>query len=386
METLSNTQLGEARQHWPDRMARALSVAARVLSAHPNPRVGCVLEKKGTVIAEGWHEAPGQAHAEIMALANAGDEARGATAFVSLEPCAHHGRTGPCCEALIAAGVSEVVIASLDPNPEVAGAGVAAMEAAGIPVWHLADFEIEARALNRGYFKRREQGLPWVTIKSAMSLDGRTAMADGEAKWITGADARADVQLLRLCHDAIITGVNTVLLDDPSLNVRSQHLQLSDDQARDNAALLARQPLRIILDSQLRTPGTARTLGIEGDCLIFSSEAAAQKKANPGKARVIGLEEEAGRVSLASVLKLLAAEYECNQVLLEAGPTLGAAFIKAGLVDELVVYMAPKLLGSDARPLFELAGFDSLANSIEFVCQEVRQIGQDVRLRYSPLR
>jgi diaminohydroxyphosphoribosylaminopyrimidine deaminase/5-amino-6-(5-phosphoribosylamino)uracil reductase len=385
MEQISNSQLQQHQQQWPALMGRAMELAARVLSAHPNPRVGCVLEKQGRIIAEGWHEAPGLPHAEAMALAMAGEQAAQATVFVTLEPCSHHGRTGPCSDALINAGVAEVVIAGLDPNPSVAGQGVAALQQAGIRVWQLSDFEAEARALNPGYFKRREQGLPLVRLKAAMSLDGRTAMADGEAKWITGAEARADVQRLRLASDAILTGVNTILLDDPSLNVRPENLRFSEAEQQANSQLLRRQPLRVILDSHLRTPAAARTLGIEGQCLVYTTAEAAGSRSHLAKAELHSVSSESGRVHLASVLESLARDHECNEILVEAGPTLGGAFVNAGLVDEIIVYMAPKILGSDAKPLFELAGFKSLDHCIELQCQEIRQVGPDVRLLFRPI-
>lgn len=385
MEKLSTAQCQNDRADWPLQMQRALELAARVINTSPNPRVGCVLSRDGNVVGEGWHEAPGLAHAEVMALTQAGDRASGALAFVTLEPCAHHGRTGPCSDALIAAGVSQVVIAGLDPNPDVAGQGVAALEAAGVAVTQLQDFEIAARQLNPGYFKRREQGLPRLVVKLAMSLDGRTAMADGEAKWITGPEARADVQRLRLSSSAILTGINTVLLDDPSLNVRPDNLSLDSREQEWNARLLERQPLRVILDSQLRTPGTARMLGVEGECIIYTTSAGANDTAGAYKADIKSVGATQGRVDLRSVLESLAVDYECNDVLVEAGPILSGAFVRSGLVDEVVLYMAPKLLGSDAKPLVEIAGLKSLQDSIDFEVQDLRQIGADVRLVLKPV-
>lgn len=382
MKTLTQPLTG-AQAAWPAYMQRAFQLATRVLSTHPNPRVGCVLVQDEQIVGEGWHEAPGEVHAEVAALAAAGSKAKGATAFVTLEPCAHHGRTGPCSSALIQAGVREVIIAVLDPNPEVAGKGVRDLEAAGIPVYHLAAAEAEARALNQGYFSRRELGLPRVIIKLAMSLDGRTAMADGESKWITGSDARADVQRLRLQSSAIITGINTVLQDDPSLTVRPDELNLEPNATADNRLLLQRQPLRVILDSQLRTPGTARLTDVDGEFVVFTS-ANNQSEALDSACirRVPGTAP--GGVDLRSVLESLAAEFECNDVLVEAGPALSAAFLRAGLVDELVVYVAPKLLGSDAKPLMAIAGLESLADAIDLNWQDVQQIGADLRLTLRP--
>lgn len=385
MEILSTTQCENDRADWPLQMQRALELAARVINTSPNPRVGCVLSRAGEIVGEGWHEAPGLAHAEVMALTQAGDRARGALAFVTLEPCAHHGRTGPCSDALIAAGVSQVIIAGLDPNPNVSGQGVAALEAAGVAVTHLQDFEFAARQLNPGYFKRREQGLPRLILKMAMSLDGRTAMADGEAKWITCPEARADVQRLRLSSSAILTGINTVLLDDPSLNVRPENLDLDSNEKQWNARLLGEQPLRVILDSQLRTPGTAKILGVEGECIIYTAVSGRDGKAHIGKAGIKSVKSADGRVDLRSVLESLAADHECNDVLVEAGPILSGAFVRSGLVDEVVLYMAPKLLGSDAKPLVEISGLASLQDSIDFEVQDLRQVGADVRLVLKPV-
>ena len=382
MKTLTQPLTG-AQAAWPAYMQRAFQLATRVLSTHPNPRVGCVLVQDEQVVGEGWHEAPGEVHAEVAALAAAGSKANGATAFVTLEPCAHHGRTGPCSSALIQAGVREVIIAVLDPNPEVAGKGVRDLEAAGIPVYHLAAAEAEARALNQGYFSRREQGLPRVTLKLAMSLDGRTAMADGESKWITGSDARADVQRLRLQSSAIITGINTVLQDDPSLTVRPDELNLEPGATADNQLLLQRQPLRVILDSQLQTPGTARLTGVDGEYVVFTSANSQTESLESARIRRVPA-AAAGGVDLRSVLESLAAEFECNDVLVEAGPLLSAAFLRAGLVDDLVVYVAPKLLGSDAKPLMAIAGLESLADAIDLTWKDVKQIGADLRLTLRP--
>ena len=227
MKALQNQQLNPAILEWPVYMRRALQLAGNVLCTTPNPRVGCIIVNNNSVVGEGWHIAAGQAHAEVMALQSAGDLTQGATAFVSLEPCAHRGRTGPCSQALIKAGIAIVVVAGVDPDERVAGQGIRDLETAGIEVFHLTDFESEARDLNAGYFKRQESGLPLVRLKLAMSLDGRTALANGESKWITGKEARADVQKLRASSSAVITGINTVLSDDPALNVRANELALN---------------------------------------------------------------------------------------------------------------------------------------------------------------
>lgn len=390
MKSLTTQDLQSGQFDWPVHMQRALDIASNVMSAHPNPRVGCVIVRDQQVLAEGWHKGPGLHHAEAMALqqaSDAGTDVSGATAIVTLEPCAHHGRTPPCCEALIAARISTVVIPILDPNPAVAGKGVALLEQAGIDVFLLPDFEAQAAAINRGYFKRRQSGLPWVTVKSAMSLDGRTAMANGEAKWITGPAARADVQRLRLRSSAIITGVNTVLLDNPSMNVRAADLRLSEQETTHNQCLLQQQPLRVVLDSELRTPESAKILNLAGNALVYTTSQSAADGAGkwPEAAQIKQVAADSGRVALRSVLESLAAEFEANEVLVEAGPVLSGAFIRAGLVDELIVYVAPKLLGSDARPLMEIAGLDSLKECIELEWQSVDAVGQDLRLTLRPV-
>ena len=380
MKSLSNSNLDATIIDWPVHMQRAIDLAENVWTTTPNPRVGCVLAKDGEVVGEGWHSAAGQAHAEIAALHHAGEKASAATAFVSLEPCAHTGRTGPCSEALIHAGVARVVIATLDPNPEVAGKGVWQLEQAGIEVSLLVDFDRQARAVNRGYFQRREQGLPYVSLKLAMSLDGRTALANGESKWITSAAARSDVQRLRASVSAVITGINTVLTDDPSLNVRREDLAENYDVFQAKSGGLNRQPLRVILDSQLRTPGTARIVTSEGEVKIYTRDARLAEKNLASNVEIVGVASSAGGVNLRSVLESLASDFACNDVLIEAGPTLSGAFITAGLVDELVVYIAPKILGSDAKPLLQLTGLQALADSIEFTIDELARVGDDIRV------
>jgi diaminohydroxyphosphoribosylaminopyrimidine deaminase / 5-amino-6-(5-phosphoribosylamino)uracil reductase len=379
MKALQNQQLDPANIEWPVYMQRALDLAANVLCTTPNPRVGCLILKDGSVVGEGWHVAAGQAHAEVMALQSAGDKAQGATAFVSLEPCAHSGRTGPCSQALISAGVSTVVVAVVDPDSRVSGQGIRDLEAANVEVFHLTDFESEARNLNAGYFKRQKSGLPFVRLKLAMSLDGRTALANGESKWITGEQARADVQILRASSSAVITGINTVLTDDPSLNVRVDELALSENELSANAQLFATQPLRVIIDSQKRTPGTAKILNEPGSVKIYNSENGADQNNPANNVEIVQVSSDSQGVNLNSVLESLASEFACNDVLVEAGPTLSGSFISAGLVDELVVYIAPKLLGSDAKPLFEITGLESLVESTQFTINELTQIGNDIK-------
>ena len=380
MKSVPNTQLGTLVADWPIHMQRAIELSSSVWTATPNPRVGCVIAKHGAIIGEGWHAAPGQAHAEVVALDKAGKSAKAATAFVSLEPCSHTGRTGPCCESLIASGIQQVVIAVLDPNPAVAGSGVEQMERAGIEVYHLVDFEQKARSVNAGYFKRREEGLPFVRLKLAMSLDGRTALADGRSKWITGTAARGDVQRLRASASAVITGINTVLIDDPFLTVRSSDLSISDEERKLNAKLIERQPLRVIIDSQLQTPGTARILNSGGLVKVYTLNEDIIGKALADNVEIIQTGSCNKRVNLQFVLESLASDFSCNEVLIEAGPSLSGAFIETGLVDELILYIAPKILGSDGKPLLAITGLQSLDEFQGFSVQKLTKIGEDIKL------
>ena len=383
MKALLNDQLDASIIEWPVYMQRALDIARTVWTATPNPRVGCVLVNAGVIVGEGWHRASGQPHAEVEALKAAGRQAGGSIAFVSLEPCSHQGLTGPCTDALVAADISRAAIAGLDPNPEVAGKGVAELEAAGIEVVHLLDFEQQARAMNPGYFKRRETGLPFVRLKLAMSLDGRTALANGESKWITGAAARADAQRLRAASSAIVTGIGTVLADDPSLNVRPADMRLNKEEIANNELILQRQPMRIIVDSQLQTPGASRIVNSEGEVRIYALENVKSNKDLGANVKVRKTRAAGKRVDLRSVIESLAADFSCNEVLVEAGPTLSGAFIECDLVDELIVYMAPKLLGSDARPLLEIEGLRSLAECVEFHIRDVTTIDENIRLTFT---
>ena len=385
MKKIRNDELGPEFIDWPVYMQRAIDLARQAINTSSNPRVGCVLVTNQEIVGEGWHIAIGEDHAEIMALKQAGERATSSIAFVSLEPCSHTGRTGPCSDALIHAGVSQVVIASIDPNPAVAGSGVERLVAAGIPVTQLIDFDSLARAATPGYFKRREQGIPYVRCKLAMSLDGRTALANGQSKWISGPASRSDVQRLRAASGAVITGIETVLADDPSLNVRISDLNLHPEELACNELSLSTQPLRVILDSRLRTPDTAKVLTLPGEVKVFSIEPPV-----PGKSRASNVEyrqvaASGKRVSLHSVLESLASDFACAEVLVEAGPTLSTAFIKAGLVDELIVYIAPKLLGSDARSLLNIAGIESMSDSLNFEITDLRQIDRDIRVVLKPI-
>jgi diaminohydroxyphosphoribosylaminopyrimidine deaminase/5-amino-6-(5-phosphoribosylamino)uracil reductase len=388
MQTLRNTELDALETAWPQHMQRAIQLAASVFSAAPNPRVGCVIvggnaEAGDSVLGEGWHQGAGLPHAEPVAIANAIRLAAGSTAFVTLEPCCHTGRTGPCSSALIEAGVSRVVIASKDPNPKVSGGGIAALEAAGVEVFFLQDFEDGARRLNRGFFSRLERRRPFVRCKLAMSLDGRTALANGESKWITGAEARSDVQRLRAECDAIVTGIETVLADDPAMTLRQAELGLSAQQLVWNELRLSNPPLRVVLDSRGRLSETAKIVTEPGRCIAYRLDGAnsSVEASSPIAVRLApNSGESVSRVSLLSVLESLAELDECNEVLVEAGATLSGSFIEAGLVDELIVFIAPKLLGSDGRPLLGMSGLNELSDAIEFKVESVEQVGADIKV------
>lgn len=361
-------------------MAQALRLAERGLyTTKPNPRVGCVLVKDNQVIAEGWHYRAGEAHAEIHALQQAGATACGATAYVTLEPCSHTGTTGPCCQALINAGVARVVYGMEDPNPDVSGRGIAALQAADICVDGPL-LEDDARALNPGFVRRMERKLPYVRCKLAMSLDGRTAMASGQSKWITGRKAREDVQRLRAQSCAIISGVATVLRDNASLTVRADELQLSN--AEDAAAL---QPLRVILDSNLRLTRSSEIFNHPSPILLVHTGNAACAEnllGWPVQVELLALPGVDGRIDLSALLRELARR-QCNEVLVEAGATLAGSFLRRALLDELRIYMAPKLLGSNARPLFELP-LDTMAGALSLKIQDLRAVGDDWRMTLVP--
>lgn len=346
-------------------MAQALCLAELGLnSTSPNPRVGCVMVREAQVVGEGWHQQAGMPHAEVHALQQAGAAARGATVYVTLEPCSHHGRTPPCADALIAAGVARVVAAMRDPNPQVAGRGLAQLQAAGIAV-ECGLMEEAARELNIGFVSRMTRGRPWVYTKVAASLDGKTALANGVSQWITGPAARQSVQLLRARCCAILTGVGTVLADDPQMNVRDIET--------------SRQPLRVVVDSQLRTPPSAKILA--GGALIVSAieDAAKIQALRTAGAEVLVLPNGNGRVDLARLLQVLA-EREINEIMVEAGVTLNGAMLEANLIDELVLYMAPMLLGDTARGLFALPALKQMDERKNLVLRDVRQVGCDMRV------
>ncbi|MFP5382785.1 MAG: bifunctional diaminohydroxyphosphoribosylaminopyrimidine deaminase/5-amino-6-(5-phosphoribosylamino)uracil reductase RibD [Gammaproteobacteria bacterium] len=386
-------------------MSRALQLAARGLyTTDPNPRVGCVIMRDGVIVGEGFHARAGEPHAEVHALRAAGDRAAGATVYVTLEPCSHHGRTPPCVEAVLAARPARVVIAMQDPNPKVAGSGIARLRAAGIAV-DVGVLEAGARELNPGFIRRMETGRPFVRVKLAMSVDGRTAMASGESQWITGPAAREDVQRLRARSAAVLTGIGTLRADDPALTVRpadwklgGYHHERGHDErapvsAVDGQAGAVRQPLRVLLDRELAAPPVARLFAGEGPVLVVGDAAllatpegtarAATLQARPG-VEVIGLPATSGHLDLAAVLAELGRR-EVNELLVEAGPVLAGAFVAARLADELVIYQAPVLMGSAARPLVELP-LAAMADKLPLVITDVRRIGPDIRMtaRFPP--
>jgi len=365
------TPFSQQDEYW---MMRALALAELGLyTTRPNPKVGCVLVKDNHNIGEGWHYRAGEQHAEIAALAAAGANAIDSCAYVTLEPCSFTGRTPPCTNALIQAGVRRVVIAMSDPYKSVNGEGIRQLQLAGMQV-ECGLLEAQAKALNPGFIRRSVSGMPFVRCKMAMSLDGRTAMASGQTCWITGKDARKDVQKWRAQSCAIITGIDTVLHDDCLLTIRPDELDVDGSEQ-----ICQKQPLRVILDSTLKISPSARILNANGRAIIVTC--------NPDKIRqdsfkshnvdVVELPGDNGHIHLPSVLNLMC-EYKCNEVLIESGSTLAGAFITAGLVDQAIVYMAPTLMGSRARPLFELP-FDDVNDKISVSISNISHIGKDLR-------
>ncbi|WP_110686877.1 bifunctional diaminohydroxyphosphoribosylaminopyrimidine deaminase/5-amino-6-(5-phosphoribosylamino)uracil reductase RibD [Salinicola aestuarinus] len=368
-------------------MSRALMLAEKGrYTCDPNPRVGCVLVVDGRVVGEGFHARVGEGHAEINALHAAGNAARGATAYVTLEPCSHTGRTGPCSVALIDAGVTRVVAAMQDPNPQVSGRGLAMLREAGIEVV-LGVCEAEARALNPGFVQRMSQGRPQISLKMAMSLDGRTAMASGESQWITGPSARAQVQRLRAASSAVLTSVESVIVDDSRLTVRADQLALDDEQQ--NALAASRQPLRAIIDTRLRLPLAAACLREPGRTLVFTArDDAGSRRASleAAGAEVVAIPAgEDGRIPLEAVLSHLATVESCNEVLVETGATLAGAMLEAGCVDRLELFVAPTLLGGEARPLFALPGLSRMSDQRRLVIDRLRAVGDDWWISARPL-
>jgi len=353
-------------------MRRALELAQRGLySTQPNPRVGAVLARDEEIVGEGWHERAGEPHAEPIAIRAAGERARGATAYVTLEPCSHHGRTPPCVDVLLAAGVRRVVYAVGDPNPRVNGAGAARLKEAGLKV-QSGLLENEAEALNAGFLMRMRHRRPFIRLKTGASLDGKTALANGESQWITSEEARADVQHWRAQSGAVLTSAATVIADDPRLDVRIE---------------TPRQPMRVVLDRRRALRKSARVLAAPGDVLVFAAPTR-ERKAGPsderlGNARVERIRVSRSHLDLQAVFARLA-ELEVNDVLVEAGSRLAGALFAAGLVDEWLLYIAPKLLGKDAKPLAALARLTRLDAAPEFELLDSKAVGPDMRLRLKP--
>ncbi|MDR3392625.1 MAG: bifunctional diaminohydroxyphosphoribosylaminopyrimidine deaminase/5-amino-6-(5-phosphoribosylamino)uracil reductase RibD [Sulfuriferula sp.] len=347
-------------------MAQALQLAERGLyTTSPNPRVGCVIVKNNIVIGAGWHQRAGEPHAEVLALRQAGESARGATAYVTLEPCGHFGRTPPCADALVNAGVAKVIAAMQDPNPEVAGSGLARLAAAGIKT-SCGLLEQQARELNIGFIQRMTRARPWLRIKTASSLDGKIALSNGDSKWITAAAARLDVHRLRARSCAILTGIGTVLADDPQLNVRDIET--------------SRQPFKIVVDSHLRTPANARILQDKGTIIAYTqADTNRQQQLIDAGAELLQVQQGHGGVDLSALLTILA-QRGVNEIMTEAGAHLNASLIAAGLADEWVMYMAPVLLGNTARGLFTLPEPVSVASRRVLNIQDIRQIGTDLRI------
>ncbi|MBD8188037.1 bifunctional diaminohydroxyphosphoribosylaminopyrimidine deaminase/5-amino-6-(5-phosphoribosylamino)uracil reductase RibD [Pseudomonas viridiflava] len=361
-------------------MARALELARKGLySTHPNPRVGCVIVREGQIVGEGWHALAGEPHAEVHALRQAGEQARGATAYVTLEPCSHHGRTPPCADALVNAGVTRVVASMQDPNPEVAGRGLLRLMTAGIAV-QCGVLEAEARALNKGFIKRMETGQPYVRIKLAMSLDGRTAMASGESQWITGPEARSAVQRLRAQSSVVLTGADTVLADKARLTVRPDELGLN---AELTALAAARAPLRVLIDGRLRVPLDAPFFQAGSALVATCAAASARGRYHDEGHEIVAMADSAGHVDLRKLLTELGTR-GVNEVLVEAGPRLAGAFTRLGLVDEFQIFIAGKFLGSSARPLLDLP-LAQMSEALELNIVEMRAVGNDWRVIALPV-
>lgn len=359
---------------YPDEvfMAHAIRLAWKGLyTTMPNPRVGCVLVKEGRIIGEGWHQQAGQPHAEINALRNASESVAGATAYVTLEPCSHHGRTGPCCEALVKADVARLVVAMKDPNPQVAGRGLAHCSSAGLDI-RVGVCESDAQELNPGFVSRMSRGLPWVTVKLASSLDGRTAMASGESQWITGPAARRQVQRLRARSSAILCGVDALISDDSRLTVRPEQAGLS-------AAECGPAPLRVVVDSHLRMPVDASMLSEAGRTLVVT-RVADRSRQQPLVAAGAEIRVQPGdsnaSIDLHELMQWLAQHEECNDVLVESGARLAGAFLEADLIDELVLFQAPTLLGSSALPLFDI-DIKEMRQQRRLVIKDIRAVGDD---------
>ena len=361
-------------------MATALKLAARGLfSPHPNPRVGCVISNGQNILGRGWHEFAGGPHAEIAALRDAREDVKGSTAYITLEPCSHHGRTPPCTEALLSARISRFVVASADPNPQVNGQGLKKLRNAGLTVESglMAD---EAEALNPGFFMRMRKGRPWIRVKSAISLDGRTALGNGDSKWISSEASRRDVQKWRARSSAVLTGIGTVLADNPAMNVRLDNKQPGQNGQNWQPG----QPLRIIADSRWRTPPGSRILADPATAIIAGTrDVAVPPELEATGARCISLPAVAGRTDLVALFSRLA-EMELNEVQVEAGARLCGALLKDRLVDELLIYQAPQLLGKGGPGPFNFGPLESMDERTHLKLLESRRLGNDWRLRLEP--
>lgn len=360
-------------------MQRAIQLARKGrYTVDPNPRVGCVIVKHGSIIGEGWHQRAGEAHAEINALQQAGDDARDATVYVTLEPCCHTGKTPPCANALAKAGVKKVIAAMLDPNPLVAGRGLIKLHQSGIDTDN-GLLESQAVDLNRGFIKRMKAGRPFVRVKLAMSLDGRTAMASGESKWISSEASRNDVQRLRAESSAILTGMGTVLADDPLMNVRLSAEELGIASFADEV----RQPKRVVLDSHFAMPEDVKIISQDEKCMVYTTVNVGNKNDYPFTIRTVA--EHNGRVDLRAMMKDLAKE-EINLLHVEAGSVLCGALLKNDLVDEIIIYMAPHIMGDKAKGLFHLPELREMKDRISLNIKDVRSVGNDIRITAQPKR
>ena len=366
-------------------MQKALALAEQGrYSTRPNPAVGCVIVKDGRLIAEGWHVKAGEPHAEVLALAQAGKEAKGATAYVTLEPCSHFGKTPPCANALVASGVSRVVIAMQDPNPLVAGKGIEILRQAGIVV-DVGIEQAQAQALNKGFIKRMKIQRPVVRVKLASSVDGKTAMASGESVWITGNEARQSVHLMRAQHGAIVTGIGTVLADDPQLNARLPIEVMTENGLTPELC----HPIRVVLDPNLSMPLDAKMLSLPGKTLLMTSSLAVEQNRKYADqlieqgAEIVAVQSDEERLDLQSVLEYLAQEEQVNDVMVESGAIVAGAFIEAGLVDELHWYLAPHLMGHQGKPLVMLPSLHTMQDRIELITQSVQPLGRDFHFVFS---
>jgi diaminohydroxyphosphoribosylaminopyrimidine deaminase/5-amino-6-(5-phosphoribosylamino)uracil reductase len=365
-------------------MSRAILLAKKGrFTSSPNPNVGCVIVANNIIVGEGFHQRAGFAHAEVNALAMAQDKAKGATCYVTLEPCSHFGRTPPCALALSKAGVKRVIVAMVDPNPKVAGEGITILEKAGILV-DLGLLENEALDLNRGFIKRMQVKEPRVTVKLAGSLDGKTALKNGQSQWITGPEARCDVQYFRALQSAILTGSGTVIADDPSLNVRYESLKNHPDFDLALAPSEIRQPMRIILDSHNKLTLKEKLFSLEGKVLLVSllprkDLSKNKNKLNADIEQLIGSDDGHGRIDLKVLLTQLS-DYEINDLWVEAGATLAGEFFNHQLVDQFVLYQAPKLMGSQARNLVNLPDYEKMDDVVQLTLQDVVLIGNDIRI------